>query len=152
MASNIFTSAGTKLYVSSDAFPADATEGNYQALSWTEVGEIESIGEFGKEYNEVTYVLLGDRRTIKRKGSYNDGELSINMGRVPSDVGQAILVVALDSDDTYAFAVVLQDGTVLFFGAQVRSYKTNVGNADQITAATCMVSLTEDIISSTSLT
>lgn len=142
--SQAFTSAGTRIYIGNAPATYDAV--GFAAVSFTEIGEITDAGEFGRTYNQVTHNPLGDRRTVKRKGSYNDGAMSLQMARVPADAGQAILVTALNSDASYAFKVVLQDGTIFYFTAQIMSYTTNVGSVDQITAATVNVEIDADII------
>jgi len=94
----------------------------------------------------VTHNPLGDRQTVKRKGSYNDGSISMTVARVPSDAGQTLLQDALDSDDNYSFNVTLQDGTELYFAAQVMSYTSNVGSVDQITTASVTIEITDEIV------
>jgi hypothetical protein len=145
MASGAFTSAGTTISLT-DSEPTTYDSTGFEALTFTEVGEVSDLGEFGREYAEVTFNPLGDRRTVKRKGSYNDGNISMSVARVPSDAGQTLLQTALDSDDSYYFEVVLQDGTTLYFAAQVMSYTTNVGGVDQITSASVTIGITNDII------
>jgi len=145
MASGAFTSAGTTISLT-DTEPTTYDVAGFDALTFTEVGEVSDLGEFGREYAEVTFNPLGDRRTVKRKGSYNDGNISMSVARVPSDAGQTLLQTALDSDDSYYFEVVLQDGTTLYFAAQVMSYTTNVGGVDQITSASVTIGITNDII------
>ena len=143
--SNVFTSAGTTLGISA-VLPATYTSTAFALLTFTDVGEITDMGEFGREYALVTHNPLGDRRTVKRKGSYNDGALTMSLGRVPSDAGQALLLTARDDDDSYAFVVTLQDGTKQYFSGQVMSYTTSVGSVDQITGASVMVEIDNDII------
>ena len=145
MPSGAFTSAGSKLSISAAA-PATYNAAGYAALIFTEIGEISDLGEFGRQYNLVTYNVLSQRRTIKRKGSYNDGTISAQMARVPSDAGQAILVTAVNSDDSHSLKVVLQDGTVFYTTAQIMSYTTSIGNVDQITGATVNMEIDNDII------
>lgn len=143
--SEAFTSAGTKFYMAA-AMPATYDATGFGALTWTEIGEVSDLGEFGRTYNVVTFNPLGDRRTVKRKSSYNDGAITAQMARVPSNAGQALLNTALDSDDSYPFKVVLQNGAIFYFSAQVASYTTNVGNSEQITSATVNVEIDNDII------
>jgi len=148
MASGAFTSAGTKISVTATApgtYDDNSTDG-LPTLSYTEIGEVSDLGEFGREYNEVTFNPLGDRRTVKRKGSYNDGSVSMTVARVPGEAGQTILTSALDDDESYYFDVELQDGTHLYFAAQVMSYTTNVGSVDQITTASVTLGITNDIV------
>ncbi len=145
MASSAFTSAGTTIgIVSGDPSSYDAT--GFEALTFDLIGEVTDLGEFGREYSLVTHNPLGDRQTVKRKGSYNDGSISMTVARTPDDAGQTTLQAALDSDDNYSFNVTLQDGTELYFSAQVMSYTANVGTVDQITTASVTIEITDEII------
>lgn len=148
MASGAFTSAGTTIGVTSTAptnYDDNITDG-LPSLTYTLIGEVTDLGEFGREYSAVTHNPLGDRRTVKRKGSYNDGTVAMTVARVPGDSGQSELQTALDSDESYYFEVELQDGTTLYFAAQVMSYTTNVGSVDQITTASVSLEITNDIV------
>src|SRR6056297_3634206 len=119
--SHAFTSAGTTIGVTADTATSYDASG-FGALVFDLIGEVTDLGEFGREYSVVTHNPLGDRRTVKRKGSYNDGTVAMTVARVPGDSGQTVLQTALDSDDSYYFEVELQDGTTLYFAAQVMSY------------------------------
>jgi len=143
--SDAFTSAGTTIAVV-DSNPATYDQSGFEALTYTLIGEVTDLGEFGREYSSVTHNPLGDRRTVKRKGSYNDGNVAMTVARVPGDSGQTLLTTGLDSDDSYSFEVTLQDGTTLYFEAQIMSYTTNVGTVDQITTASVSLEITNDII------
>lgn len=144
-ASLAFTSAGTTLSISAAA-PATYNAAGFAALTWTEIGEVSDLGEFGRTYNLVTFNTLGNRRTVKRKGSYNDGTIAAQMARTPSDAGQTILTAAVDSDASYSVKIVLQDGTIFYTTAQVMSYTTNIGSVDQITSATVNLEIDNDIV------
>jgi hypothetical protein len=143
-----FTTAGTTIALDQGNAPATYDQAGYEnvGMIYVTVGEITDAGEFGRQYNLVTHNPIGDRRTVKRKGSYNDGQLTLQMARVPADAGQTDLQAALASDSDSAFKVTLQDGTVLYFMAQVLSYTTNLGNVDQITGATVVVEISHDIV------
>ena len=145
MTSAAFTSAGTKISLSSEA-PGSYDDTGFSGLSFNEIGEVTDLGEFGREYSLVTHNPLGSRQTVKRKGSFNDGTISMTVARVPGDAGQTDLQTAVDSDDNYSFKVELQDGRVLYFAAQVMSYTTNVGSVDQITSASVSIEITDEII------
>lgn len=143
--SPVFTSAGTTISVSA-SLPGTYNLAGLSGLSYTAIGEVTDLGEFGREYNLVTHNPLGDRRTVKRKGSYNDGAVSMTLARVPNDAGQALLIQGLDSDNSYSFKVVLQDGTIQYFTGQIMSYTTNIGGVDQITGASVTIEIDDDII------
>lgn len=143
--SDVFTSAGTTIAVSA-SLPASYDDTGYAALSFTDIGEVTDLGDFGREYALVTHNALGDRRTVKRKGSYNDGAVAMQLGRVPDDAGQAVLIAGRDSDDSYSFEVTLQDGSIQYFTGQIMSYTTNVGSSDQIVGASVSVEIDSDIV------
>ena len=145
MASGAFTSAGTTISVTSEE-PGSYDATGFGSLSFDEIGEVTDLGEFGREYNLVTHNPLGSRQTVKRKGSFNDGTISMSVARTPTDTGQGTLQSAVDDDANYSFKVELQDGRTLYFVAQVMTYTTNVGSVDQITSASISLEITDEII------
>lgn len=140
-----FTSAGTTLRVSA-SLPATNDAAGFAALTYTLVGEVVDLGSYGKKYNLVTHNPIDDRKTVKRKGSYNSGTLAMKMARVPANAGQAILVTASGSDTAISFKITLQNGTINYFQGLVMGYTTDLGSVDQITSASVDVEVTEDII------
>lgn len=141
----VMTSAGSTLAIST-SLPATIDQAGFAALTYTAIGEIVDLGEFGKEFNLVTHTALGQRQTKKFKGSFNNGALQLQMGRDTTDAGQTALRTALASDNSYSFRVVLQNGTTLYFTAKVMSYRTVVGSVDQITGATTAVEIDSEIV------
>jgi hypothetical protein len=135
------TSAGSTIGISSSA-PATFTESGYEALTFTLIGEVTDLGEFGREYNLVTHNPLATRATVKKKGSYNEGSISMGLGLDEDDAGQILARTASASDSDYYFCITLQSGAKRFFPAQVMSFKENVGSVDNITAATITLELT----------
>lgn len=144
MASRVFTSAGTVIAISA-SLPASNNAAGYQAIADFEpIAEVVDLGEYGRVYNLVTHNPLATRGTVKRKGSYNDGAVNMQLGRDIQDDGQAVAQEALDSDDDYSFRITLQDGTNQYFRGQVMSYTTNVGGVDQITGAAITVEINSE--------
>lgn len=140
------TSAGTAILIS-PTIPATFDSAGYKNLKdFVEIGEVSDLGEFGREYNIVKFQPLKDRRTVKRKGSYDDGTVTIQLAKVASDAGQQALNAALNSDVSRSIQIVLQDGSTFFFTAQVASGTTNVGNVDQITSGSVKLEIDTDII------
>lgn len=146
--SKVRTSAGTKFYVSD---PIAALSTTYDAATfatgtYVEVGELTDLGSFGKKYNLVTFNPLGDRKTVKRKGSYNNGTLSLKLGSAVTDTGQVKMQVAADSDSSYAFKVVTQSGSIYYFTGQVMGWQLEVGSVDQIMGASTDLEIDNDIV------
>ena len=139
------TSAGTTLGIATGS-PATFDSTGYNALTYTVVGEITDLGEFGKEFNLVTHIPLGNRQVKKFKGSFNNGSLQLQLGRDTANVGQIALRTALASDASFSFRVTLQDATKLYFTGKVMSYKTSVGSVDQITGAMTAIEIDSEIV------
>lgn len=135
------TSAGTTLHVSASN-PATYNVAGYEALSFTAVGEITDFGEFGREYALVTHNPVGNRGTVKKKGSFNEGTMNMSLGLDTDDAGQIILKAASLSDNDYSFKVTTQNGDIYYFQAQVMNFKVGVGSVDTITSATVALELT----------
>jgi hypothetical protein len=137
------TSAGSTIRVSA-AQPGTFNAAGYAALSWTAVGEITDLGEFGREYNLVTHNPIGTRATVKKKGSYNEGQINLMMALDEADAGQLILEAGAVSDNDYSFEITLQSGRKYYFQAQIMKFKPNVGSVDNITQASVMLELTSN--------
>ena len=146
--SKAMTSAGTSISLCA-ALPATYDVAGYGALAWVEVGEVSDLGEFGREYNVVKFNPLKTRGTVKRKGSFDEGNVQMQLARVVSDAGQQVAAAALNSDASHAAKVVLQDGSIFYFTAQVVSFTTNIGSVDQITSGTVKLEIDTQIVSVT---
>ena len=73
------------------------------------VGEVVGIPEFGRVYNVIKYTPLATRNVQKFKGSYDDGDIAVPLGKNLGDVGQAAMLVARDVDLDYNFQIVAND-------------------------------------------
>lgn len=146
--SNVFTSTGTQ-YAVVAAEPATYDSVGFAALTWVEVAEVTDMGEYGATYEVVSHNPLATRRTVKRKGTVNDGALNLVLGRDPSDAGQTLLIDGVDGaerDTVHSHRITLQDGTIQYVTGQIFSYTTNVGSSNQIIGAAVMVELDNAII------
>lgn len=143
--------AGAKIYIGGKTVSL-ASETNWQLI-----GEVVSMGEFGRVYALVTHVSLDNRNVRKFKGSRNDGAVTLQLGRDAADDGQADLIVALDDDDAYNFKIELADDpggtgnspTTRLFQAKVMSYTMNVGEADSIVGSTVTLEIESGTTSET---
>lgn len=135
------TSAGSTIGITATP-PATFDATGYAAATFTTIGEVTDLGEFGREYNLVTHNPLATRGTVKKKGSFNEGQISIGLALDELDAGQILADTASKSDADYYFCITVQNGDKYFFPAQVMSFKKNVGSVDNITAATISIEIT----------
>lgn len=98
----VSTAAGATLSIGTTA-AVGATD------TFTVIGEVTALPEFGRVYAAIKYTPLSNRGVQKFKGSYDDGALAVTMGKDLTDAGQAALVVALDADQDYNFKIIDND-------------------------------------------
>lgn len=139
------TSAGTTIGISA-GLPATDDAAGYGALTFTPIGEVTDLGEYGKVFNLVTHNPIATRRTEKFKGSFNEGSISMGIGEDTSDAGQVILDTAVESDANFAFEITAQDGDIDYFQAKVMSKTVNVGSVDSIRSSTVQLEITSGIV------
>lgn len=142
------TSAGSKVYIGTTAAAANLAQ--FEADTYEEIGEIVTIGEFGRVYDEITHTSIGNRATRKFKGAFNDGNLDLGLGRDAADAGQAAARLALDSDDDYNFKVELNDDsvgdtdtepTIFYFRGKVMSYTTNINDVNSVVQSSMSIGI-----------
>jgi len=89
--------------------PTDLNQAAYEALDWTQVKHVGSIGETGTKDNIVSYDELDSDVTPKGKGISNAGDPPIECARKASDNGQKAMRTAGATKHVYAFKVVDDD-------------------------------------------
>lgn len=138
------TSAGTTLAISASA-PATFNQAGFEALSFTEIGEITNIdGQIGRTYNTVSHNPLASRATQKLKGSYNSGSVSAQYAIDRDDAGQALVDAALISDAPYSFELTEQDGTKIYFRGLVMGNPVTPGSTDTVTGGSISIEITAE--------
>lgn len=146
----INSAGGSKLYIGTTQAAASVAE--FQADTYIEVGEVEDLGEFGDESEEITFAALSDGRVRKLKGPKNAGTIAVVCGDDPSDTGQDAMVAAEGQPLDYNFKVELNDpislsGTpsVHYFRGKVMSKRLGVGNVSNVVRRTFNVGINSAI-------
>lgn len=146
--SNVFTTLGTTLGIVVGE-PATFDAVGYGALTYQSVGEIGDLGEFGGTREVVTFTPIDTGIVAKRPGSIDYGEMSLQIARDASDLGQQALQDALDganAGDVHSFEVTDRNGDKLFFTGIVSSFTYNAGSANTIFGGNCTINLTSQPI------
>ena len=149
----IHASSGAKLYICSTVSLDVDDQSGYEALSWTEVGEIENIAEFGDSAQQGSFTSLSDNRVRKFKGAFDAGDVNISLAHDPLDAGQVILKTAAASKFRYPIKVTLEDSkdandtdSVFYFQALVMSNRLNIGGANDVTKRTVPLAIDTAIV------
>lgn len=147
--SDIVSSVGTVVSVSTTT-PATYDAAGFAALTWATCGELAELPSFGAEAALATHTPLATGIVAKRRGSLNYGSVALTMAVSDADAGQTVLQdsaeAAAGTDAQVSVKVVLVNGEIQYFTAQVMSYKVNVGNADAITMAEVTLEIDNSII------
>lgn len=142
---------GTTLAVNTNqSSPAVVAE--FATDTYTEVGEVEDLGEFGDEAEEITFTALKDARVRKLKGPKNAGTIAVVSGDDPLDAGQDAMISAEASNLDFNFKVELNDAVSLsgtpsihYFRGKVMSKRLNVGNVSNVVRRTFNVGINSAI-------
>lgn len=138
MGVGVAATQGSKLYIG--ATDVYTTINGYEGENWTEVVDVEDLGEVGDESTLITFTAIGDGRTRKFKGPRDAGDMAVVLGYNSDDPGQTALRAAETTKDAYNFKIELNDGspgspsqpTILYFRAKVMSGRFRIGTASDV--------------------
>lgn len=141
--SDIFTATGAKVFIGPSVQNTVDTTGEFAALTWTEIGMVRSIGDYGDQSSVVSAAVIGDGRMRKAKGARDAGNFDLTVFPASDDAGQTAIFAAEATYDNYAMKIVLPNrlnatGTdqIDYFRVLVTSRRTNVGENDAIVTQT----------------
>lgn len=154
------TAAGTRLYIGTTAIPANINDlsdaqalAEFEADSYIEINEVEDLGEYGDQSEDVTFASLRDSRTRHFKGTRDAGTAQIVLGKDQTDEGQLALEAAEASHLDFNFKVVNNDATTLggtgstdYFYGKVMSKRNNVGNVNNVVRRNMAVGINSRIV------
>jgi hypothetical protein len=101
----VTTAAGTTFALSASA-PVSLDDAGYEALTYTEVGEVGDLGDIPSLIYEIVSWRAIDRRgESKAKGGFSYPPQTIMVGLDPQDVGQALLTTATAQDGFYTVRI-----------------------------------------------
>jgi len=144
----VFTSSGTSLAISASA-PATYNEAGYEALTFTQIGEVGDLGDLPSAVHEiVVWRNITNRGPSKAKGPYDFPDQTVMLGFDPDDTGQALLDAAILSDATYSVRVSSPGmgdfyRRVLITGGPINFGDGSATATRQVTLATTIVSESE---------
>jgi hypothetical protein len=107
----IYATAGSKLYIGGALAmkSADFVESDFTSQTWTEIGGLTGLGKIGDSSEAISVKLVGEARTKKMKGTRDAGTQELVCAADAADAGQAALIAAQATKDSYAFKLVFND-------------------------------------------
>jgi len=125
----------------SAATPATFDAPGYVALTFTEIGEVSEVPEFGAAYSPVTFTPLKTGIVNKFHGDLNFGSITVPLGYDSANAGQIILLAALASKDEISFRETRSDGTIRYIMGKVMSF-TRGQSVGSVNMASCNIEFT----------
>jgi len=147
-ASNVIIASGTTVSVSANE-PATYDGTGFGALSFTAVGEVLSLGEFGGSAQVQTFTPLATGIVNKRKGSIDYGTANMSIANDEADAGQIILKAGFDGaqrNTIHSFKVENSDGDIAYFTGMISSFSTVTNDSNTIITVNCNIELTNSVV------
>jgi len=154
---DLVSSKGTKVFVS-ETLPSAYTVAGYDALTWTEIGMIESVGEFGPDASIGSYTPIGTGVACKYMGTTDNGEISLTLAKT-GDEGLGIIAENQGNVNSFAFKVELNDYgsttqghttpakcTRYMFPGLIRAAKISIGTGDDVVKITSAIVLNGEFV------
>ena len=134
---DLIASKGTKFHIGSTVLGGGG-------LTYTEVGMVESFGEFGPDASVGSFTPVGTGVAGKYIGTTDNGELSLTIAKTSTDSGMQALIAARKASTILAYKLVLSDtgADTYTFNGLCRSVRVNVGSGDDVVKITCAIALT----------
>lgn len=129
--------------------PATYDDTGFNALTYQEIGEVTSIGEYGGSAQVNQNIPLKTGVVNKRAGSYDYGSAATQITRDTADAGQTALKTGFDGaqkGNVHSIKITFPDASIQYFTAIISSFTTNVGDANTWTQAACNLDLTNAVI------
>lgn len=132
------------------------TASDFEALTYTEISQLQDLGEYGDTAEDLTFSLVNDDRLHYRKGSVDGGVLPLVLSYDPDDDGQAALKTASESRSNFAFKIELGGvpgvppaEEVFYFRGRVLRYRSDVGGPDRVLSINSEIAINSAIVVST---
>lgn len=127
-----FTSVGTTLSLVLTP-TATKTAVAYAALSWVEIGEVDSIGDIVVTDEVQSRVPLKTGVTTKTKGATNYEPFDVQGGWASGNAGQVALATARQQRTPVSYKIAYADGSMEYGDALVTSRGKSIGDSSAFT-------------------
>lgn len=147
---NIQALVGAQIYISA-TIPETYDAAGYQSTDftggWTEITKVEQYGNHGGTKSVTTFTDVASGVVQKVGGSIDYGMLSLILGYVNGDAGQALLKTAFETNNThYSIKIDYDDGSALtdeihFMDVLVTKFEYQDGGANDVRKIACDITI-----------
>ena len=123
----------------SASLPATYDAAGYGAttITYTAVGKVESIGEFGPTWGTNGFTPVDTGVTEKVKTTVDYGSLPLVLASLPSDAGQDVCEAATASRNRYSVKLTMPDTGVWYLDVLVTKFTQVNGAAGDVRKVNC---------------
>ena len=100
---------GSEISVSSGT-PANLNEAGFEALTFTELGNVQRFGEVGDTHSPIPYSILKEGRMKRVPGMKDAGVIPVSIIYASSDTGQGMIKTYNGTDTVLTFKLHDADG------------------------------------------
>jgi hypothetical protein len=142
------TDIGTTIAIST-GIPATFDEAGYEAMTWTPVPGLVSIGEVGDDHASIQVPDLETGRSKTLKGELTGTTTPLAFREIAGNAGQAAMKAACATRGEYSFRIAEPDGAERYLSGVAMSYKRNARNNTSYAGFTCSITNNYDEVSGT---
>mgnify|MGYP006172880589 CR=1 FL=1 len=125
------------------------TDGFDAIMTFSEVGEVADVGEFGGSMTPNTHTPVKTGIVNKVEGPIDYGNQTLQMARMTGDDGQVIAKAGFDGANkgkVHSFKVVYVDGLIEYYTGIITAFTSNVGSASAVRNAGITVALNNKVL------
>lgn len=140
----IQSASGLTLYVGASGAGA-STKAEFEAVTWTIVKHVESIGDFGDSFSPIIFQGL-EGRSKKLKGSVDGGNFALLYAFDSACTGQSLILFYHAYKIAMPIKILFPAGDIRYFNGHLFSIKESVESADSILMVNTNVGVAGPII------
>lgn len=147
--SNISLNKGTRLFLKVGT-PATPDAAGYGAMTgWTQIGELESIGDFGGTGTVTSFTPLDSAVVDKRIGAIDYGEMKLPVALDGSDLGQKVCTDGFDGPNArlvHSYKITTPSSKLIYGQGVISAFTFAITGANDVQKANISLALTSPLV------
>lgn len=153
----VATGAGTRVFIGTKLTAAlsgveatDLTALKAVGITYTEIGELESIGDYGDQVSDASFTALAASRVTHLKGVADGGTVDMTIAFDTGDAGQTALVTASKDRSGYYYLYPIKveyaDGFTDYFAVAVQGIRKQPGSGNDVVRRVVTVAVNSPVL------
>jgi len=153
----VMTGAGTRVYIGTKLTAAlsgveatDLAALKAVGITYTEIGELITVGDYGDSVSDVSYTALADSRTTHLKGIADGGTVDLTIAFDAGDAGQDALITASKDRAGYYYLypvkIEYEDGLTDYIAVAVQGIRKQPGDGNSVVQRVVTVAVNSPVL------